>query len=42
MKEWSHSELVALKRATEEALHKKAADLLVAYQETVQLLVQAE
>jgi hypothetical protein len=42
MKEWSHTELVALKRATGEALCKKAVDLLVAYQETVQLLAKAE
>lgn len=41
MKERSHTELVALKRATEEALQKKAADLLVAHQETAQLLAQA-
>jgi len=41
MKERSHTELVALKRATEEALRKKAADLLVAHQETAKLLAQA-
>jgi transposase len=41
MKERSHTELVALKRATEEALRKKAADLLVAHQETAKLLLQA-
>lgn len=41
MKERSHTELKALKRATEEALCKKAADLLAAHQETAKLLRQA-
>lgn len=41
MKERSHTELVALKRATEEALRKKATDLLLTRQETAQLLAQA-
>src|SRR5262249_20851426 len=40
MKERSHTELAALKIATEKALRKKAADLLVARQETAQLLAQ--
>jgi DDE superfamily endonuclease len=41
MTERSHRELVALKRATEKALSKKAADLLVRHQETALLLAQA-
>lgn len=41
MKERSYAELKALKRATEEALRKKAANLLAAHQETAQLLRQA-
>jgi hypothetical protein len=41
MTERSHTQLVALKRAAEEALRKKAADLLVARQQTAQLLAQA-
>lgn len=41
MQERSHKELAALKRATEEALCKKAADLLAAHQETANLLRQA-
>ncbi len=41
IKERSHTEVVALKRATEKALRKKAADLLVAHQKTAQLLAQA-
>jgi DDE superfamily endonuclease len=41
LKERSHTELVALKRATEKALRKKAAALLVAHQETAMLLAQA-
>jgi len=41
MKERSHTELVALKRAIEEALRKKAAALLLTHRKTVQLLAQA-
>lgn len=41
MKERSHAALATLKRATEEALCKKAADLLAAHQETANLLRQA-
>jgi hypothetical protein len=41
MKERSYTELLALKKATEEALWKKAVDLLVAHQETARLLAQA-
>jgi transposase len=41
MKERSHTELAGLKRATDEALRQKAADLLAAHRETTQLLAQA-
>lgn len=41
MKERSYAELLALKRAIEEALCKKAADLLAAHQETANLPRQA-
>ena len=41
MRERSHAELATLKRATEAALCKKAADLLTAHQETANLLRQA-
>ena len=41
MTERSHPEVGGLKRATEEALTKKAADLLAARQETANLLQQA-
>ena len=41
MKERSHTEVAALKRATDEALCKKAADLLAVHRQTVLLLAQA-
>lgn len=41
MKERSHAELARLKRSTEEALCKKAANLLITHQETANLLCQA-
>jgi hypothetical protein len=41
MKERSYPELVALKRALEEALRKKAAELLTTHQQTDKLLAQA-